>query len=287
MAEAIFEKVLIGAGQSFGWREFRARFKMPWHFHPEYELTYIISGQGMRHVGDSIERFGPGELVLLGKDLPHYWWQGAGQPPGQATVLHFSEATPGANFWDLPECKQVRTMLTRSQRAMMFPVRGNSLEAVDLLRGMKDLHGWRRLRALIDILGLLSESIDYRLLASSGFSPALRVGDGVRMEAVCHYVNATFADSISQTRAAGLAGLSPSAFSRFFHRRAGKTFESYVNEVRVGHACRLLDERDASVTEVAFQVGFNNLSNFNRRFRQVTGLTPRDYRTLRTRDPME
>ena len=278
MAQAIFEKVPIAQGQSFAWRASRARFTMPWHFHPEYELTHIIAGRGMRHVGDSMERFEPGDLVLLGKNLPHYWWQDAGDVPGRSVVLQFAETVPGASLWDLPECRQVRGLLDRAQQGIVFPLEHRSRDSIAILQGMKELQGWRRVRALLDLLGTLAESPDGRLLASKGFSPSLKVEDGSRMKAVCAYVNAAFTESISHAKAARLAGLSPSAFSRFFHRRAGKTFEAYVNEIRIGHACRFLDDEDSSITEIAFRAGFNNLSNFHRRFRQITGMAPRAYR---------
>ena len=258
---------------------------MPWHFHPEYELTHIVSGQGTRHVGDSVERFGPGDLVLLGPDLPHYWWQDACQSPGQAVVLQFSTAAPGADFWELPECRTVRALLARAQRGVVFGPGEGTMRGVPVLHGMAGAQGWRRMRALLEVLGALADTGDYRLLASSGFAPALKVGDRTRMEAVCGYVNAAFPETISHARAARLAGLSPSAFSRFFRQRAGKTFEAYVNEVRIGHACRHLGDTDLSVTEIAFRVGFNNLSNFNRRFRRIAGMPPMCYRAVRSGRP--
>jgi len=137
---------------------------------------------------------------------------------------------------------------------------------------------WPRLVALLEILGILAEAKAVQPLASAGYAPALDPRDGRRLAAVCGYVNGQYADPIAQPEVARRIGLSPAAFSRYFRRRMGKTFEAYVNEVRVGHACRRLLEQDATIAEAAFASGYNNLANFNRRFRAITGLTPSAFR---------
>ncbi len=279
--KALLEKIPLDPGQSFACSEYyTARFEMPWHFHPECELTLIGCGRGMRYVGDSIERFQDGDLVLLGPNLPHYWWKDADdRRMAHSIVVQFDAGTSWGPIFDLPEGAALRKLLRHAGRGLALTGR---LRA-DVAAGMKRLlalKGWEKMCVLLELLGLMARSRPARLLASAGFSPDLDERDAQRLTDVCRYVNASFAGEVSQPQAASLAGFSTAAFSRFFHKRMGKTFEAYVAEVRVGHACRRLIEDDATVAEIAFGSGFNNLSNFNRHFLELKGVTPRGYRRL-------
>lgn len=275
---ALFEKIPLQPGESFAFREFHVpRFTMPWHFHPECELTLIVRGRGMRYVGDSIERFQDGDLVLLGANIPHYWWKDADdRRPAHSIVLQFGEQFLGGPFFGLPESASLRRLLAAARRGLAFSGGESRRVAADLAR-MGALRGWDRLCLLLGLLGRLA-SFPARRLASAGFSPELDEQDGRRLTAVCRYVNESYAGDVLHRKAATLAGLSPAAFSRFFHKRMGKTFETYIAEIRVGHACRQLMEPDNRIAEAAFANGFNNLSNFNRHFRKLKGMTPREYR---------
>ncbi len=279
MPRAVFEKVPLLPGRSFASRHFRApRFNAPWHFHPEYELTLILSGQGSRYVGDHIAPFAEGDLVLLGPDLPHFWWNDStDRRRCEWIVLHFTADFAGHDFTRRPEAAIVRRLLLRAARGLHFS--GAIVPRVaETMRTLAALAAWPRLLGFISLLGTLALARDTRSLASAGYAPILDASDGSRMAAACDYVNAQFTAKIRQPEAARRAGLSPAAFSRFFSRRMGKTFEGYVNEVRIGHACRLLLEGHRSVAEAAFASGFNNLANFNRRFRAITHRTPSAYR---------
>lgn len=272
--KALFEKIPLGPGESLACREFRTvRFTMPWHFHPECELTLIVRGRGMRYVGDSIARFADGDLVFLGPNLPHYWWKDADdRRTAHSIVIQF-----GKELFDVPEAAAIRQLIARSMRGVVLTGRLRQ----EVATGMKHLvssQGWGRYCELLGLLGRIAGARPSQSLASAGFAPDLDAQDARRLTAVCRYVNDSFADQISQPHAASLAGFSAPAFSRFFHKRMGKTFEAYVTEVRVGHACRRLIEEDATVAEIAFASGFNNLSNFNRHFLALKGMTPRDYR---------
>lgn len=251
------------------------RFEMPWHYHSQYELTLIARGRGMRYVGDSIERFEDGDLVLLGSNLPHYWWTDAEDLRGaHSVVIQFELNAGSANLFELPEAAPVRRLLAASARGLSFSGPAARQSARHLMK-MNQRQGWQRLGLLVEIFGTLAEG---RPLASAGYAPVLDNRDDRRLRAVCKYVNDSYADDIRQVRAATLAGLSAGAFSRYFHKRMGKTFEAYVIEVRLGQACRRLIEADSTVAEIAFATGFNNLSNFNRHFRRLKGQSPREYR---------
>jgi AraC-like DNA-binding protein len=282
--KALFEKVPLTPGETVCCQEFRVpRFTMPWHFHPECELTLIVRGRGMRYVGDHIERFGDGDLVFLGPDLPHYWWNDADDPRGaHSIVVQFGAQFEGGAIFELAEAAPVRRLLEASRRGLAFAGEPGSSVARDMSR-LLELDGWRRLCLLLDILGRLAGDRRARTLASAGFVPSLHEADARRLNAVCRYVNEHYAGPVVHRVAAQMAGFSPAAFSRFFRRQMGKTFESYVVEIRIGHACRTLLESERTVLEAALAAGFNNLSNFNKHFKRLKGVTPRAFRRLAAR----
>lgn len=277
---ALLEKVALRPGESFACREFRIkRFDSPWHFHPECELTLIEGSHGLRFVGDSIERFEAGDLVLLGRNLPHYWsnppeWRGQ----ARSIVVQFGGELPGRDWLQTPELAAVQRLLARAERGVHFSGRP-AAEVAGRLRRMLGLAPLARLQELLGVLDLLAAAPGARLLASAGFAPAVNTADGSRLGRVLDYVNRSAAEGVQQRTAARLAGLSPAAFSRYFRQKLGHTFEAFVNEVRVGRACRaLIEEPERAVAEIAFAAGYNNLANFNRQFQRRTGLAPVAYR---------
>jgi len=276
---ARLETVSLRPGESFACRRFTSRrFTSPWHFHPECELTLIEASHGLRFVGDHIARFEAGDLVLLGANLPHFWsnapdWRGQ----ARSVVVQFSETLLGPGWLAVPELAGIRRLLARAARGLHFSPAATE-KMVRRLSGLPTLAPVPRLLGLLEILGELAD-LPAQPLASAGFAPALRGGDETRLARVLAYVNDAAAEGVSQPEAARRAGLSPAAFSRYFRRKMGHTFEGFVNEVRVGRICRaLIEEPGRSVAEVAFGAGYNNLANFNRQFRQRMGLTPLAYR---------
>lgn len=277
---ALLEKVALQPGESFACREFRLpRFDSRWHFHPECELTLIEQSHGLRFVGDSIERFEAGDLVLLGSNLPHYWtnppeWRG----PAHSIVVQFREDLLGRDWLATPELAAVQRLLARAGRGVAFSGRTATV-AAERLRAMAGLAPFPRLQALLEVLHALASAPGARLLASAGFAPVLDLDDASRLGRVLDYVNRMAGDGVQQREAARRAGLSPAAFSRYFRKKLGHTFEAFVNEVRVGRICRaLIEEPERSVAEIALRAGYNNLANFNRQFRRRAGLAPLAYR---------
>ncbi len=277
---ASLEKVALRPGESFACREFRLpRFDSPFHFHPECELTLVEASHGLRFVGDSIERFEAGDLVLLGPNLPHYWtnppdWRGT----ARSVVVQFPLDLLGAGWLDTPEFAAVRRLLVKAERGVHFRGRA-AAAAARRLRTMTGLAPFTRLQLLLETLHALAAAPGARLLASAGFAPTMDVVDEGRLGRVLDYVNRRAAEGVQQREAARRAGLSPAAFSRYFRKKMGHTFEDFVNEVRVGRSCRaLIETPEKSVAEIAFAAGYNNLANFNRQFRRRTGLSPVEYR---------
>lgn len=278
----LFEKI-SAPGQSFLCKEriTERGFGFNWHFHPEYELTYIVESHGQRFVGDSIEAYERGDLILLGEDLPHTWASHPA-PPGKpeknyAIYAQWPIAFLGEDFFEKPELVIVSRLLDRSSQGLRF-VGKTQQEIAPRMKRMFEASGFDRLMLFLEVLGILARSRDVRPLASKGYAPSLRHFDERRIDAVCRWINEQYTRPISQPEAAQRAHLSVSAFSRFFKKSMGKSFTAYVNELRVGLACRMLIESDKNVAEIAYTSGFENLSNFNRRFRELKKQNPRDYR---------
>lgn len=277
------EKILTGEGESFACREFRCRsFNAPFHFHPEFELTLILSGSGRRFVADSIEEFRSGDLVLLGPNLPHRWASAivpAGGRMSHSIVLQFRQDCFGGRFWDIPEFRPVRRLLDRSVRGLCCGQR----VAADIAARMKRLRlleGPERALCLLDILHRLSRS-SVRSLASRNWRLDIAAHDVARIDRVITFVEGNFSDEmLNLSQAARIATLTPGAFSRFFKRSTGRTFVSFVNRVRLNHVCRLLVETGLPVAEICFACGYGTMSNFHQRFLLGKRTTPLAYRRM-------
>lgn len=278
---AQFEKV-TAPGQTFLVKERIDRhFAFSWHFHPEMELTYIAQGQGQRFVGDSIEPYEAGDLILLGPNLPHTWASRPGPNPRKdrhySIYAQFLPEFLGAGSLKLPEFAPIARLVERSAEGLRLTGRTRQ-EVAARMKPLFEAAGFGRLMLLLEILGVIAASRETRPLASKAYGLPQRPFDERRIDAVCRFINENYTRAIGQSEAAARAHLSVSAFSRFFKRSLGRGFVEYVNELRVSHACRLLVDTDKSVAEIAFASGFENLSNFNRRFRDLKRLNPRDYR---------
>jgi AraC-like DNA-binding protein len=279
----VFEKTPHGQWESFHCEVVRGpSYNAAWHFHPEFQITLVLRSYGHRLVGDHIAPLHPGDLVLVGANLPHVWQQeerrrGHTAPGVHAIIVRFLETFAGRDFLEIPEMKPVRRLLQRSARGLQ--VTGTTRDLIaEKMRRLPEATGLERVTGLLGILDGLARSKELKPVASPGFVPVLDGSDQGRMQRVCDYINAHLAENIDRTRIAREAHLSEGACSRFFKLRTGKTLPQYVNELRVGRACRLLVEDEARVTDIALECGFTNLANFNRRFLEITGLTPRGYR---------
>ena len=276
-----FEPIVVDARASFYMVRYnQARFPFFWHYHPEIEINLIMKGQGLRFVGDSIETFHDGDLCLFASNLPHAWVsKPIPRKRQQSLVVQFLPECLGPDFFNFPEMHPIRRLLARARRGLRFHGRTQKVVAERLLAMSKrPLGNWRQIIDLIWILGVMAESRDYFPLAAEDMTQGPNQNMNRRLGQVLDFMNADPHYIPSQEMAARHARLSVQAFSHFFKRGIGKTYVQYRNELRVGHACRLLLDTEESITQIAFQSGFNNLSNFNEQFLRIKGLTPRVYR---------
>ena len=279
--KAFLEKVSYFPASPFRLYKFprsKFRFKSRFHYHPELELILIISSSGQRYIGDHIGRFTAGDLVLMGPNLPHMYINNSKiAESAQSIVLQFLPDCLGPDFFQSEELKGVRQLLERSCAGLLF--HGKTRDKVaDLLQEFAELEGFRRIALFITMLGLLAESREFRPLVSPTFSPSLAHYQGERINRVCELISKKFHEKLTQSEAARLARMSVSSFSRFFRRATNKTFQAFVNEVRIGHACQMLMGTDLTVTEICYSSGFGTVSNFNYQFLKLHKVSPREYR---------
>jgi AraC-like DNA-binding protein len=279
----IFEKISKPEDQSFYLEEvIKPYFTDLWHFHPEIEILYVREGFGAKYVGDSINSFYPGDIVIIGSNIPHVHVSNSDylNPEknlrSSAICIQFAETVLGS-FRDIPELYRINEFLNESKRGIQF---GNKTrkKLISQIEELPALSGMKRLIGLLTILDIMSTSNDIKYLSSPKYEPIIiNSEDKDRMETIFRYVIKNYSDRIFLEEIASLVNLTPQSFCRYFKSRTSKVFSSFVNEVRIGNACKMIIENKESISQVCFASGFNYLSNFNRQFKKIKGLTPSEF----------
>ncbi len=277
------EAPLLDSHESFSVKSKNQNLYDPFlHKHEMYELTFMPKVRALRFIGDSVKEIYEDELVLLAPNLMHCWHiLEADEMEVPALVVHFKEDFMGHSFFIQPELKDFKNFLQLSKRGIKF----SSMQQESLLPAMKELkkhHGLSRLIHLLKIFELIGnfDPADFQLMASAHNQVVNSEDDYENIKLVFNYIQKNFSKSITLKEAAQLAHLSTSAFCRYFKKCTGKTFMDFVKEVRINHACQLLQYKPMSVSEVGFNCGYNNMANFNRQFRQITNHSPKKYQQL-------
>lgn len=280
----IFEKINKPEDQSFYLEEVtKPYFPDPWHFHPEIEILYVREGYGIKYVGDSISPFFPGDLVIIGSDTPHVWSCSSdylnmeNNRISSAICIQFMEDMLEKSLRDIPEFHKIHAFLNESKRGMRFENRTRNL-LIKRIEELPGLMGMRRLIGLLTILDIMSTSSEVKYLSSPNYKPViLNSEEKDRMEIIYRYVIQNYSNKIFLDEIASIVNLTPQSFCRFFKSRTAKVFSSFVNEVRIGNSCKNLIENKYTISQVCFQSGFNYLSNFNRQFKRIKGMTPSEF----------
>lgn len=258
-----------------------ANFLKIWHYHPELELVIVLKSKGTRFIGDSIKKFQPKDVVLIGKNLPHMWlndskyFQEDKNLSAEAVAIHFKEDFLGNTFLQLPEMKPVVALFKRAEQGIQFKNVSDAL--IQAIIKLNDETDFNKTHQFIGILHHLALHENYNLLASSGYVASLRLEESDLSNKVIAFIFNNFNKDIDLNSVAELVNMNPSAFSRSFKRVHRKTFSKYVNEIRIGYACKLLIENELNVAAIAYESGFNNLSNFNRQFKMIKNMSPSAY----------
>lgn len=254
-----------------------------WHFHPEYEIMLVLEGRGIRFVGDSIERFDAGDLVFLGKDIPHFYrsdeeyYLGKSPERAKAMVVYFKENFLGEAFWNLPDIAPLKKLFCDAKRG----IRLEGAVKEEIIRQMMQLSeqkgGIAKVIDLLRILQIMSGAGNYELLSSRGFSHSPEEVECERMNQVYNFILNNYVNNPSLSSVSRFANMSTAAFCKYFKSRTNKTYTQFLNEIKIGNACKLLIENKISISQICFKIGFNNLTHFNSQFKRIIGLTPTQY----------
>lgn len=253
-----------------------------WHFHPELELVYVNKGQGKRHIGNHLSYFNNSQLILIGSNLPHNGFTDRLTASGSETIVQFLPDFLGSSFLKRPEMERIALLFERAKKGILYKPETKFLVGPKI-ESLNDLQGFNRVLKLLEILNDLSMSEHFTLLNVDGVAFETEPQDSAKIDVIFKYINSNFQEHISLDEMAGKVNMTVPAFCRFFKKATGKTFTKLVNEYRVVHATKLLQESKMSITDICFECGFNNFSHFNKFFNEITGTTASKYRSEMTR----
>jgi len=250
------------------------------HFHPEWQITLMLESTGTQFVGDNVARFQPFDIYFLGSNLPHVFRNDAEyysqSMRAYSVSIYFRGDILGETFFDIPETLHLKTLLAEASRG--FRIRNNESNGLaQLVESIMHKKGFEKLLTFLEILNAISASADKEFLSSIAYQSTQKETDNQRINDVFEFLMRNYERDINLDETAGIANMTPNAFCRFFKLRTRKTFSEFLNDIRIGHACRMLQNGDTSVLEVCFANGFNNVSNFNRQFKNRTRMTPSAY----------
>lgn len=261
----------------------KTEFTYPLHQHKEFELNFIERGEGVRRiVGDSVEEIGDYELVLIGgENLEHVWEQGRCKSKDiREITIQFSGDIFGDGLLSKNQFASIRRMLKRADHGLAFSL-SSIMKVYSTLDTIADeSERFVQFLKFMYILYELSVSDEARILASSSFAHTERSTESRRVQKVKQYINDHYNEPMKLADLADLVGMSPVAFSRFFRQRTGRTLSDYIVDIRLGFAARMLVDSSKNISEICYECGFNNLSNFNRTFKAKRNYTPRDFRAM-------
>jgi AraC-like DNA-binding protein len=282
--EPDLEVIQIRPGESFATLEHGYPYHtVRWHFHPEYELHLVVATSGRYFVGDFIGEFEPGNLVLTGPNLPHNWVSDVPDGvtiPLRCRILQFSESFMRGMVAVLPEVSSFNKVLEAAPRGVLLGLE-TTTQIAPLMDEVQRAQGIRRVELFTMIAGLLSRAQDTTLLASASYLPDPSGYMSVGINRALAYIRENLTGSFDEADLARIADQSTGAFSRAFRRHTGMSLVQYVKRLRINLACQILmTDNSASITEICFEVGYNNLSNFNRQFLAEKGMTPSRFRKL-------
>ena len=258
-------------------------FYNPFHYHPEFELTLIVKSFGRRRIGDNIENFSEGDLVLVGNNLPHVWkndpvfFDEKAHMKAQAVCVKFLPDFAGKEFLDRPEMKGIKTVLEEKAPRGIKLVGSLRKKVEKIMVELPELDETSRFIQLLQILNLIAKSNEHRLLASLSYRNA-NLKNAHRINLVLDYIMEHYQEDLKLEKIAGLVNMNKNAFCRFFKKGTRKSLFTVINEVRIGKACQNLTETDMNILQICFACGFNNISNFNKAFKKIMKVSPQTYR---------
>lgn len=280
-------KILHDNGTSFLVRKDIAPF---WYgnllYHPEFELMTVLEGTGTRFIGDSIANFKPGEIILLGSNLPHMWhsddiyFQNNPELFCKSIVVQFRDDFLGTSFFEAPEIQDIKLFFERTHQGLCITGATSEIIRELMFTMSNEASRFHRLLMLFEILHKLAnaQAKDLSPIASRGFVNDYTDMDAYRINEIYNYVLKHYNKKIELDEIASVANISSNSFCRYFKTKTRNTFTAFLLEVRIGKACKMIIEDQHNIAQICYQTGFQNLSNFNKQFKKIMNMTPLEYK---------
>lgn len=280
--EVLHRKIIHKVEQSFSYSN-DTPFSYPLHCHDEYELIYITSGSGKEFIGDSVKYYSTGDLILIGNNVPHLHLCDSvignfETEPSFCEILQFPRSLFPENMSTLHEYSFIDLLLDESSQGVKFNSKNVIEGALKIMRKINNKHGIERVIALYKILELLGKSKDTTLVSSVKYSPEQHSYGNEPINRAHNYLIVHFKKDITLKGISDYVSMSPAALCRYFKQRTEKTIFKFLNEVRIEHSCKLLAHSNLTISQIAYEVGYNNLSHFNKQFKGITKQTPTEYK---------
>lgn len=254
-----------------------------YHHHPEYELVFIKKGSGVRIIGDSINEFKENDLVFLGSCLPHVWrcdnayGKANGTFTGIGYVIQFLEEFVGKSFLQLPENRRLSKFFSKASLGCSF-YGDTKTKLIDTITSMESMNPTERFYALFSVFEVLATTEEYKLICSPAFQETIEQSQRGPLHDVIDYILKNFKEDIKLKDVLEIANMGNTRFFLVFKKTYRMPFKSYLLKLRIGYSCRLLSGPHLNISQIAYESGFENLSNFNRHFKSIKGCTPTAYR---------
>lgn len=264
-------------------KDIGTKMKNNWHYHPDFELLFIKRSMGTWLVGDYVGPFKSGDIILLGPNLPHSFRHDYSyimerdKQPGEAIVVLFPKELFGKGFLELPETKEIGTMLALSGKGLKLATQ-TKIKVAGIMSSMLEENPSKRFFDLLQILQLIAEKKQYQKLVSEGFSYKSDGIDNARLSAIFEYTFNNYQNQITIDELAALINVGKHTFCRFFKEKTNKTYLQFLMEIRIGKACKCLIEDNMNISEVGYSCGYNSLSHFNHQFRTIKNMSPLEYK---------
>ena len=272
-----YEKISPDTGSSFRlihWKSENDRYF--WHYHPEYEIVFVRKGSGKLHIGEHLKNYEEGELVFIGPDLPHTGFGYGVIGEHEEIVVQLRIDFLGEEFMQKPELQHIRKLFERAKQGLSFHGKSRKIVAAKLQKMLTFSH-FERLVELLNIFDILATTTEFSVLNAADKRFDFNHKDEDRINKVYEYVEQNYQKNIDIQAVADLANLTVPSFCRYFKKISHITYTDFVNEYRINQACRLLFE-NKPIADICFEVGFNNISHFNKTFKQLKGVSPREYK---------
>ena len=253
-------------------------FDAPFHFHPAYELTLIVKGTGQRYIGKQVHEFLDGDLVFVGANLPHCWINQPSAHQVAAIVIQFDDVFIGP-LLHLPEMYRIKEFIKKSRSG--FEITGDTkIRVSEKIKLLTEKSSLQKITSLVEILDILSQSTERAEIDHSFFDQPYNLSETARFQKVFSYLIENFRETISLDTIARVAGLSPTSFCRYFKSITQKSFIEVMLEYRIQNACQLLHHRELPIRHIAFESGFRDVPYFNKAFKKIKGMSPKEFRSI-------